>query len=357
MNAFAFDQSPHEWRALQRRLRDDRSIGRLPCCDAEVVAKTSKLGTQFFAHYRKRACDASRETETHLNAKRAVYDGCIDAGWSALTEAVGPDSAWRADVLASRELAQVAFEIQWSRQSEATTRERQRGFARHQVRCCWLFRRLPFAAAVERVPAFKLIEVSGQSLPVVDLGARTHSLREFARLMLEERVKFAVAVSVRVEPVRLRMLRDHCPHCSATVHFADASLPPLVSLCGLSLAQVKECVDVQRVHNDWGRQLRSLYAEDFEDVPVQSGLISALVRRSPPGETFKTAIGRSGFCPSCLKVVPFTAASAQLPVTAELQAPLQAPQWPKTPFPHWCVGDNGTYCSTAGLDVVTPRLT
>jgi len=356
-DTLAFEQSPQDWRALQRRLRNDRSIGRLPCCDAQAVAKTSKLGTQFFAHHRKRACDASRETETHLNAKRAVFEGCVDAGWRARTEAVGPEGSWRADVLAWRETAQVAFEIQWSPQSEATTRERQRGFARHGVRCCWLFRRLPFAGAVERVPAFRLVEVSDQSLPVVDLGARTHSLREFARLMLEERVNFVAAVRVRVESVRLRMLRDRCPRCSATVHFADASLPPLVSVCGLSLGQVTECAEVQRLHKDWGRKLRSLYAEDFEDVPVESSLIAGLVRRSPPGETFKTAMGRSGFCPSCLNVVPFTEVSAQLPVTAEVHAHFQAPEWPVTRFPHWCVGDNGTYCSTAGLDITNPRLT
>src|SRR5688500_11002331 len=150
----AFALSPHDWRSLQRRLRDNRSLGRLPCCDAQIVAKTSKLGTQFFAHYAKTACDARLETEAHFGAKRAVYEGCIDAGWDALTEAVAPDSAWRADVLASRQRTQVAFEIQLCRQSAERTMERQRGFARREVRCCWLFRRLPFAEPTQQLPAF-----------------------------------------------------------------------------------------------------------------------------------------------------------------------------------------------------------
>src|SRR5690606_37344110 len=129
---------------LKRQLRTNRSVSRLPCCSAQAVAKTSKLGTQFFAHYVKNACDTGGETEAHLLAKRALYEGCRDAGWEALTEAASPDGAWRADVLASRDGVHVAFEIQWSRQTVGRTMERQQGFSQRNVRCVWLFRRLPF---------------------------------------------------------------------------------------------------------------------------------------------------------------------------------------------------------------------
>lgn len=344
---FAFELSPEEWRSLQGQLRDKRSLGRLLCCDAQVVAKTSKLGTQFFAHYVKGACDASSETEVHLGAKRAVYEGCVDAGWDALTEAVGPDGAWRADVLASRQRTQVAFEIQWTQQSAERTMERQRGFAQHQVRCCWLFRRLPFTRPSWEVPAFELIESPHGGPPSVILGAGTRSLREFARLLLEGRVRFCAEVSIRLEQVRCRIRRDRCPGCAAIVHFADAAPPPLVSLCGLSLSKSEEFAALQGLYAKWGRALESLYAEDLLLRAREREEVPHLVLRSPPGKPFMTAAGRSGFCPLCLTVVPFTDMSNQLPIVLEMSAPVQTPSWPKTPFPHWCVGNNGSYCSVA----------
>jgi hypothetical protein len=341
----AFELSPDDWRSVQGQLRGDRSLGRLPCCDARVVAKTSALGTQFFAHYAKGACDAPHETEAHLVAKRAVYEGCIDAGWGATTEAVGPDGAWRADVLASRQKTQVAFEIQLCRQSAERTMERQRGFARHEVRCCWLFRRLPFATPDRQVPAFQLIESDDGSPPSVILGPGRHSLREFVRLMLEGRVKFCAAVSARLEEVRCRIRRDRCPHCSAIVHFTEATPPPLISPCGLSLSEAKEFVAIQGLYANWGRALKSLHAENLPLSAREREAIPHLVLRSPPGKPFLTAAGRSGFCPLCLEVVPFTETSYQLPIVFETSAP--SPAWPNMPFPHWCVGNNGSYCSVA----------
>lgn len=337
--------SPRDWLSLRRQLRENRSLGRLPCCGAHVVAKTSKLGTQFFAHYAKSECDASAETEAHLGAKRALYEGCLDAGWDAFTEAIGPDGAWRADVLASRQQTQVAFEIQWSRQSAERTLERQRGFEVHQVRCCWLFRRLPFAWPTRQVPAFQLIESSDIGSPSVILGPGTRSLREFARLMLEGRVKFCTRVRVGLAEVRCRIRRDRCPRCSAIVHLVDASPPPLLSVCGLSLEDTSDFGRIQRLYARWGGELKSLYAEDLSLSADERATIPHLVLRSPPGKPFLTAAGRSGFCPLCLTVVPFTETSNQLPIVFETRAPIKLPDWPSTPFPHWCIGNNDSYCS------------
>lgn len=340
----AFALTPHAWRSLQGQLRENRSLGHLPCCDAQVVAKTSNRGTQFFAHYAKSACDAALETEAHLAAKRAVYEGCIDAGWDALTEAVAPDGAWRADVLASRQQTQVAFEIQLCRQSAERTVERQRGFARHKVRCCWLFRRLPFTEPNQQVPAFKLIESSDGGPPSVILGHDTRPLREFTRLMLEGRIKFCPRVSVRLGEVRCRVRRDRCPRCSAIVHFVDAAPPPVLSPCGLSLSEAEEFAGIQELYSDWRRKLESLYGEDLPIDMRERETIPQLLLRSPPGKPFVTAAGRSGFCPLCFAVVPFTGMSNQLPVVFETSAPVQPPNWPNTRFPHWCVGNEGSYC-------------
>lgn len=341
----AFELAPHEWRSLQRQLRADRSLGHLPCCGAQIVAKTSGRGTQFFAHHAKSECDAARETQAHRDAKRAVYEGCRDAGWEALTEAVGPDGAWRADVLAARQGRQVAFEIQLSPQSAEETRERQRGLERHHVRCCWLFRRLPFVRPNREVPAFQLSESPDGSAPSVLLGPDTYPLREFARVMLQGRVKFCERVSVRRTEVHCRILRDRCPGCSSIVHIAAADAPPLLSLCGLSLSEGVEFAVIQTLYEGWRRALESLYSEDLPLGPGEREAVPHLVLRSPPGKPFKTAAGRSGFCPKCFAVVPFTEASKHLPVILQSRALVQQPDWPETPFPHWCIGNSGSHCS------------
>lgn len=346
-DVLAFDLKADEWRSLRMDLRHDRALGRLPCCGAQVVAKTSKLGTQFFAHYVRRRCDAPPETEVHLAAKRAVYEGCIDAGWDAITEAVGPDGTWRADVLASRQRTQVAFEIQWSRQSEERTIERQRGLAKHRVRCCWLFRRLPFDEPTRQIPAFELIAPAGGGPPSVALGPGAHPLREFASMMLQRRIKFCAELIVRFEEVRCRVRRDRCRHCSATIHFADATPPPLPlrSHCGLLLADVKAFSAIQGRYDGWRRELESFHSEDLRLRAPAENIIPHLVLRSPPGKPFFTTLGRNGFCPSCHRIVPFTEATTQLPIAFETRVPVRTPSSFNTPFPHWCLGNNGSYCS------------
>lgn len=344
-SVLAFELSPHEWNSLKGQLRADRSSGRLPCCDAPVVAKTSKLGTKFFAHYVRGACESAPETETHLTAKRAVYEGCIDAGWEAITEAVGPDGAWRADVLAWRRQKQVAFEIQWSPQSAERTVERHNDLARHQVRCCWLFRRFPFVRPTRQVPAFQLVESPEGNPPLVALTSGTRSLREFARLMLEGRIKFCADVRVRIEEVRCRIRQDRCPRCAGIVHFADATAPPLVSPCGLDLLRDERFSAIQRLYAQWARAFEALRAEDLLLGSSERAAVPGLLLRSPPGKPFVTAAGRSGFCPECLAVVPVTNRSDQLPIVFETDVPVKAPEWPDIPFPHWCLGSDGAYCS------------
>ena len=86
----AFDLTPTEWDRLRDDNRKERHLS-MPCCSAEVVLKTSKLGTRFFAHKRVGSCTVTGETEHHLKLK---------------TIAVGsksPDGEeWIADVLATK---------------------------------------------------------------------------------------------------------------------------------------------------------------------------------------------------------------------------------------------------------------
>jgi hypothetical protein len=115
----------------------------MPCCDSKVVLKTSRLGTQFFAHSRKGDCTSGRETAEHILAKSIVAKSAKCAGWLVTTEFCGctPDGeVWVADVFATKGNAKIAFEIQWSRQDEETTKYRQERYKKSGVRALWLMR-------------------------------------------------------------------------------------------------------------------------------------------------------------------------------------------------------------------------
>jgi competence CoiA-like predicted nuclease len=154
----------------------------LPCgCGGHL--RTSKLGLQHFYHQRKNPdCDWENEGPVHLQAKIEILKACESLGFSTEIEALGKD--WRADVLATKQgsrnnLIQIAFEVQWSSQTLQVTEERQAKYDRDHIRTCWLFQRLPSEKQRKDLPMFLLrmepenrlvVEVDGQSMPLVELG-------------------------------------------------------------------------------------------------------------------------------------------------------------------------------------------
>jgi hypothetical protein len=110
----------------------------MECCNAPGIMKVSPLRRQFFAHKATPAdCNSKPETPEHLELKAVVYEavGAAD-GWSAGIEV--PGRHWRADVLATRGKARVAFEIQLSKQSAAETIQRQLKYQQSAVLPWWL---------------------------------------------------------------------------------------------------------------------------------------------------------------------------------------------------------------------------
>ena len=153
----AFELSKDEWIALREGNAEKRHL-RMPCCDSKVVLKTSGLGTQFFAHSRKGDCTSARETAEHLLAKSIVAKSAKRAGWHVITEYRDqtPDGeVWIADVFATKGNVKIAFEIQWSRQDEETTKYRQDRYKKSGVRALWLMRQSNILVD-ESVPTFCL---------------------------------------------------------------------------------------------------------------------------------------------------------------------------------------------------------
>lgn len=210
-----------DYARLRDELRRRHQVAQLPCCDGEAFLRTSKLGTRHFVHRADRDCSGTGETLAHLWLKAEIVSGCESVGWSAQTEASG--DGWRADVLASRGDARVAFEVQWSAQDEATTRERQRRYAADGVRGCWLYRG-EVAAPSRELPLFALKPNAGRAT-VVHAGHELE-VREFVARLLTRRVRFVESGRVKR---RVNFITMDCWRCDKAAHIFFAEQR---SVCG-----------------------------------------------------------------------------------------------------------------------------
>lgn len=148
---FSFDFDAAGWAGLKASNASEKNM-RMTCCDEHVTLKTSKLGTQFFAHKRRGECTSAAETAEHLFVKACIAKAIRGTGWEVNTEQRGqaPDgSVWVADVMASRGAHRIAFEMQWSAQSSDETARRQEQYRSSGVRGLWLFRH-PSAVQVSK---------------------------------------------------------------------------------------------------------------------------------------------------------------------------------------------------------------
>lgn len=222
-----------EWAELKLAAPAGRGV-LLPCCDSPGFLRTSKLGTNHFVHKSGRHCDSGGETVEHLWAKAEVVAACLDAGWEATPEVAG--EGWRADVLASRGSARIAFEIQWIPQDDETTRYRQERYALAGVRGCWL-QRLPepdFYApppvASADLPLFKIVPGNDEGAVAVEHGGERYTVREFVGLLLSQRVRFSPTLRTRLKVCFVDM---PCWRCGVIGHFYYARQ---MSVCGHAIA-------------------------------------------------------------------------------------------------------------------------
>jgi competence protein CoiA len=218
-SVYAFDFSGADWEALKEQNRKLRHL-QMSCCGARATPKTSKLGTQFFAHAKVDGCATPAETAEHLLAKVMVAEAVKAAGWQVDTEVSGctpSGEQWIADVMATKGRARIAVEIQWSRQSQEETRRRQERYRQSGVRGLWLMQH-PTLLREEETPTFLLrynersrefsVQIpSGRFRPEF-MGNRIKdepmywqhnvALREFLIGSLSGRLRFAPAIGSRL---------------------------------------------------------------------------------------------------------------------------------------------------------------
>lgn len=140
---YSFEYSLKDWIALKE---DKASAFKMTCCGNQAILKTSKLGTQFFAHKAKpkdQNCSTGGETVEHMHIKYLVSKKLFECGWKVEVEKRGESSKgeiWIADIYAEKDKAKIAIEVQWSRQSFIETKRRQQVYKDSGVRGAWLLR-------------------------------------------------------------------------------------------------------------------------------------------------------------------------------------------------------------------------
>lgn len=139
---YSYKMSPNEWDDLKQS--DLKKSLTLPCCDGRAVVKTSPLGTQFFAHYRKSEdCISKPESKEHLRLKAIVSAAAESAGWTVTTEYIGQSAngdKWIADVYCTKRKAKIALEIQLSPQTAKELNARHKRYVESDVRDAWFMK-------------------------------------------------------------------------------------------------------------------------------------------------------------------------------------------------------------------------
>lgn len=204
-----------EWSQLKQRIKAEKLDVRMPCCGAQAHLRTSKYGVHHFYHKKKGDCTSPPETWQHLKAKQEIVLACREAGYDARTEVEG--EGWRADVLAEKGNARIAFEVQWSPQSWEVTKQRQQKFKDAGVRGCWFFKRLPdYYYPTGDVPSFAL-HVTTDACTVIfytDDASQEIPLSQFISLLLNSKLRFCDQFrAAPAQDVEIKLMPYPCWTC------------------------------------------------------------------------------------------------------------------------------------------------
>lgn len=260
--------SDDEWATLKKDVQAKRVALALRCGQPGHLRSTRK-GTRFFAHNpgSGHECDSTGETQQHLRAKDIIVRAAVAAGWDAEPEVRG--DGWVSDVLATRGNVRIAFEVQWSNQSDADFEHRQARYQRDGVRGAWFVRHassIPTVPSAD-LPIFSLAE-DGDDM-VTSIG-EPRSLGDAVTLLLSGRIKHREYVSNN-EPANLRVQvhKHDCYKCAAKFLIWHVNSFGITGACGQERG---------------GWMSYDLFAEDrIENAPgVREAVIAAAAKQSLP---------------------------------------------------------------------------
>jgi hypothetical protein len=217
IDVVAFLLSDEQWELL------GGSTLRTRCCGRPAHRRTSKLGTRHFMHHRRGECVTAPESAEHLALKERIALAVQAAGWDVLLEAA--HGAFIVDVEARRGNNVVAFEVQWSPQTEAEYQRRSALYAEAGIELVWLIRppgwNIAAVASARAVwlerpsgdePVPTRVRIAGRYPPVVQ------QLEALVADVLEGRVSWREQVEM-AEPMHALIVEipENCWKCSRPV--------------------------------------------------------------------------------------------------------------------------------------------
>ena len=153
----SIDLSNNEWNELKKIASSNRESIKLFCCDNLPYLRISKMGTKHFVHKTKNNCNWKPESPNHLKSKEIIFKACKEEGWKVEPEFYYND--WIADIFTTDGDKKIAFEVQWSRQTDEETIRRQQKYRKDGIIGIWFFRYIPETLIRNKeIPAFKLIK-------------------------------------------------------------------------------------------------------------------------------------------------------------------------------------------------------
>ena len=200
-------------------------------CGHKGFGRVSRLGTQHFVHERDSGCEHSESAE-HMHLKAVIARAAADSGWQAGTEVAG--QGFIADVLATREQQQIAFEVQRSKQVLRLYQERQERYRQAGVRAVWLARSVPSGyVCTPQVPLFVVDGWDGQ--PHAVAAGRRVAVPDLVDALLAGKVHWRGEVGAAQQTTDI--VRLLCPVCGTRREVAVARWLQGRCSCGLPVAQ------------------------------------------------------------------------------------------------------------------------
>src|SRR5690554_1968493 len=265
-------------------------------CGQAGVPKTSRLGTQFFAHKPSVDCqlhEGGPESAAHLATKAAVARAAREIGWEAVIEFPAADRSWIADVLVTNGERTIAIEAQWAPQSLFDFERRQARYQAAGIECLWLTTPTN-ALNASTVPYYELagdaddLQLSMPALPEPRLLALDASIKEILQGTILPVAEF-VATSTAI-----RTQMSKCWKCARWMSLWNVLELDLESRCGehttLKWQDPWPLWAPRRHEQDLETPIRS--AIDNSDLPAAATL---KMKRSEKAETTYVAMN----CPSC----------------------------------------------------------
>jgi hypothetical protein len=221
----SIDLTNDQWIEIKNRLKRKESILRLSCCNQTGFLRISKKGLKHFVHEKSaNPCDWKPESPEHLKAKIEIIEACKLNDWKAIPEF--SEGEWRADVLAIKNNARIAFEVQWSKQTYEETILRQKRYKDSNVRGCWFFRTAPkelreydeTLKANKEIPAFKIHTDENSGL-IANLKQTQMPLRDLVDGLLNRKLKFCKLKSLKSrQEVTIVFFETRCWKCKKPQH-------------------------------------------------------------------------------------------------------------------------------------------